>query len=107
MKRLIVSHACAPPVNQKFFAAVEQISAWSLSLIGPREWRDDYGTVRERTRWSSFQGRLCPVPVWGRGNVPLHVYRSSFRSLIRTIEPDAIQNTCGHRSQPPVPTLAP
>lgn len=90
MKLLIVSHACATPVNQKFFAAVEQISGWSLSLVAPREWRDDYGTVRELTRWPSFQGRLYPVPVWGSGNVPLHVYRSSFRSLLRTIEPDAI-----------------
>ena len=30
MKLLIVSHACATPVNQKFFAAVEQISGWSV-----------------------------------------------------------------------------
>jgi len=90
MKLLVVSHACATSINQEFFAEVERRSGWSLSLVAPARWRDDYGTMRPLERGPSFQGTLHPVPVWLNGNVPLHVYRSSFRSLLRAVRPDAI-----------------
>lgn len=90
MKLLVISHACATPVNQQFYAEVEQLSGWSLSLVGPSQWKDDYGTRRALERWPAFHGSLHPIPVWFNGNVPLHVYRSTFRPLLQTLKPDAI-----------------
>lgn len=90
MKLLIVSHACATPINQQFFAEVEQLSGWSLALAGPAQWKDDYGSVRSFERWPAFEGTIHPVPIWFNGNVPLHTYRSTFRSLLHTVQPDVI-----------------
>lgn len=90
MKLLVVSHACATPVNQQFFAEVEQESGWSLALAGPAQWTDDYGSVRSLDRWPAFDGTIHPIPVWLSGNVPLHTYRSTFRSLLRSVAPDVI-----------------
>jgi glycosyltransferase involved in cell wall biosynthesis len=90
MKLLVVSHACATPINQQFFSEVERLSGWSLTLVGPAEWTDDYGTRRPLERWPAFRGAIEPVPVWIDGNVPLHVYRSTFRRLLHRHRPDAI-----------------
>lgn len=90
MKLLVVSHACATSVNQQFFATVEDLSGWSLALAGPAQWTDDYGSVRSLERWPAFTGTIHPVPVWLSGNVPLHTYRSTFRSLLHTVQPDVI-----------------
>lgn len=90
MKLLIVSHACATPTNQHFFGEVERASGWALTLVSPTVWEDDYGTRRPLERWPHYRGGLEPVPVWGNGNVPLHLYRSTFRRLLREHRPDAI-----------------
>jgi glycosyltransferase involved in cell wall biosynthesis len=89
MNLLVVSHACVTSINQAFFAAVERISGWRITLITPSSWKSEYG-VRAVSQWPEFKGELRPVPVWGSGNVPLHVYRTLFVSLLREVDPAAI-----------------
>lgn len=90
MNLLVVSHACATPVNQRFFSMVEDVAGWDITLVGPSTWKDDYGSVRFFERWPSFSGTIRTFPVWFNGNVPLHLYRSAFRNLLRETKPDAI-----------------
>lgn len=89
MTLLVVSHPCVTPVNQAFYAEVERQTGWDLTLVGPASWEGEYGT-RTLERWPAFEGDLRPIPVWFSGNVPLHVYRSLFVSLLREVAPDAI-----------------
>lgn len=89
MKLLVVSHACVTATNQEFFAEVERQTGWSLTLVAPSTWAGEYGE-RHLERWPGFSGTLIPIPVWGSGNVPLHVYRSTFSRLLQDEDPDAI-----------------
>ena len=86
---LIVSHACVTPINQEVFAAVEDQTGWELHLVVPATWTSEYGE-RAAERWDTFDGVLHPVPVIGSGNIPLHVYRTTFLRLLRRIQPDAV-----------------
>ena len=89
MKLLALSHACVTPVNQAFFATVEAMTGWDITLVIPTSWNGEYGT-KTATRWPDFSGRIVSYPVVLSGNVPLHVYRSWFVSLLREERPDAI-----------------
>ncbi len=89
MKLLVLSHACVTPVNQEFFAEVERQTGWDLTIALPQEWNGEYGR-RTAERWPDFQGDLVPLPVLLSGNIPLHVYRTTFLSLLRRVRPDAI-----------------
>jgi L-malate glycosyltransferase len=90
MKLLVVSHACANPVNQQFFAEVESLSGWELIIIVPSNWQSEYGTGNGVARWPGLRGRLIGVPVWNPGSIPLHAYRSFWVSLLKREMPDAI-----------------
>ena len=90
MKLLIVSHPSVTPINQQLFAAVEDHTQWEITLVGPSNWVDDYGTVRGLERWPDFEGDLRAIPVFGSGNIPLHVYRTTFWRLLRDVQPDAL-----------------
>ncbi|MFO8100173.1 MAG: glycosyltransferase family 4 protein [Salinibacter sp.] len=89
MKLLVCSHPCVTPVNQAFFAEVERQTGWDLTLVVPSSWKTEYGP-RQAERWPAFRGDLCPIPVLGSGNIPLHVYRATFLRLLRSVQPDAI-----------------
>jgi len=89
MKILALSHACVTPVNQAFFATVERLTGWDITLTVPETWIGEYGR-RRAARWEDFEGRIVQYPVLLSGNVPLHAYRSFFVSLLREEEPDAI-----------------
>ena len=89
MKLLVVSHPCVTPINQEFFAEVKRQSGWDLTLVLPSSWDGEYGT-RHAERWPAFKGDMEPVPVWLSGNIPLHIYRTLFISLLRRVQPDVI-----------------
>ncbi|MEM1128702.1 MAG: glycosyltransferase [Bacteroidota bacterium] len=89
MNVFILSHACVTPINQAFFAEVERRTGWNLTIVAPARWASEYGS-RVLERWPAYQGALVPVPVWLSGNVPLHVYRTFFRDLLRTHAPDVV-----------------
>lgn len=90
MKLLIVSHPCVTPVNQQLFIEVERMTGWDITLVGPSNWVDDYGTVRSLTPAPGFAGQTHAIPVWPPASIPLHVYRSTFFPLLRAEQPDAI-----------------
>lgn len=69
---------------------VERLTGWDLLLVGPSNWVDDYGTVRGLAPADHFQGRVIAVPVWPPASIPLHLYRSTFVSLLRTERPDVV-----------------
>lgn len=89
MNLFIVSHPCVTPINQDFYAEIESITGWDLTIVAPQSWKTDYGP-RELERWPDYQGRLIPIPVSLSGNVPLHIYHSLFTNLLREVDPDVI-----------------
>jgi glycosyltransferase involved in cell wall biosynthesis len=90
MKLLLVSHSCATPINQQFYAEVERQTGWTLTIVVPSNWTNEYGNKLTPERWSGYQGRLLSIPVWKSGNIPLHMYCSVFISLLQELKPDAI-----------------
>ncbi|PEN12814.1 glycosyl transferase family 1 [Longibacter salinarum] len=90
MKLLVVSHDCATPTNQQFYSVVERVSDVDITLVSPSMWVDDYGNQRSLERWPAFRGRLEAIPVWMNGSVPLHVYRTTFRHILKRDKPDVI-----------------
>ena len=90
MKLVIVSHPCVTSVNQQFYAQVEQQTGWELTIITPSNWKNEYSEKLAPERWSGYQGQLLNIPVWKPGSVPLHVYRSTFISLLKKLKPDVI-----------------
>jgi glycosyltransferase involved in cell wall biosynthesis len=89
LKLMVISHACATPLNQSFFADVEKVTGWKLTLVLPKSWKTEY-TERPAERWPTFLGDLYPIPVFKSGHIPLHVYRSTFLGLLTKLQPDAI-----------------
>lgn len=89
MKLTVISHACVTPVNQAFFARVEEQSGWEVSLIVPRTWRNEYGEQRAE-RWPQFRGTLVDLPVRLAGNIPLHFYRARLFRMLRELSPDVL-----------------
>jgi len=89
MRLLVVSHACVTPINQEFYAEIECQSGWDVSLIIPSSWQGEYGEKRAK-RWSAFEGKIESIPVWPSGNIPLHIYRTTFLRLFRRLQPDVI-----------------
>jgi len=90
MKLLIVSHPCVTPINQQFYAAVEQQTDWELTITMPSNWKNEYGSLVNPQRWSELRGDLLSIPVWKSGSIPLHSYRATFVSLLRSLQPHAI-----------------
>lgn len=87
---LVISHPCANPINQEFFAQVEKITGWNITLVIPANWCDEYGNLLLPGASPAFNGKLIPVPVLLPGNIPLHFYRIDFARLLRALRPDAI-----------------
>ena len=90
MKLLVVSHACASPINQDLYGQIERLSGWNVTLVVPSNWVNEYGQRASGGRSASFTGRLIPIPVWRPGNIILHAYKTSFSALLDEVAPDAI-----------------
>lgn len=90
MKLLVISHAAVLPINQAFYAEVERQTGWSLSLVVPDRWSNEYTASIVPQRLEGLRGPLHGIPVWKRGSVPLHVYKSTLRRLFRAEAPDAV-----------------
>lgn len=90
MKLLVISHACATPINQQFFAEVEKQTDWQLCIVIPKNWISEYGKTLEINRWDTYNGDIVGLPVWKSGDIPLHFYQTTFISLLRKFQPDVI-----------------
>ena len=89
MRLTVISHPSVTPVNQELYAMIERVSGWALTLIVPSEWRTEYGR-RAAERWPAYRGELVPLPVFLRGNIPLHVYRCRMTRELARQRPDAV-----------------
>ncbi len=90
MKLLVLSHACVTPVNQQFFAEIENQTDWEITIIVPKSWKNDYGNVISPKRWEQFRGKIIELPVLVSGSVPLHFYLATFLSILKDCQPDFI-----------------
>ncbi len=78
MKVLVVSHPCANPINQGIFAALKKLTGGNLTLISPAAWRDEFGNQLDEPPLRELAGAFEKVPVFGNGNIILHVYRKNW-----------------------------
>ena len=90
MKVVVVSHACVLPINQMFYAEVEKATGWSLSLIVPATWKNEYIDEIKPERSEYLKGVIHHIPVWRSGNIPLHLYRNWLTGVLKKEQPDAI-----------------
>src|SRR5690349_15422974 len=89
MKLVVVSHPCVTPINQDFYARVQARTGWEVTIILPSRWKTEYGP-RRAERWPAFRGDLVTLPVFPRGNIPLHVYVARMRPRLRDLRPDVL-----------------
>jgi glycosyltransferase involved in cell wall biosynthesis len=89
MRLLVVSHPCVTPINQDFFGRLRQAGNWTVDIVLPERWRNEYGDLVAR-RSHHYQGGLHPVPVLARGSVPLHLYRTRVRRIVDELNPDLV-----------------
>jgi len=90
MKLLVISHACLTPVNQSFFADIERMAGWSISILLPSVWNTAYKSEFVVERGGGFKGAIHALPVWKPGSVPLHVYKDTLTKLLKAEQPDVI-----------------
>jgi glycosyltransferase involved in cell wall biosynthesis len=90
VRLMVVSHPAVLPANQQFYADLEDVTGWELTLVVPRDWRHDYGQVLGGARWPRLRGRLEVVPVWPVGNIPLHIYRTCAKAVLERHGPDVL-----------------
>jgi glycosyltransferase involved in cell wall biosynthesis len=90
MRLLVVSHACSTAINQSFYADMEAETGWQVSLVIPSRWSNQYGITDTSARWRGLHGDIKRINVFRPGNIPTHLYRSWFVSLLREQTPDAI-----------------
>src|ERR1700744_6465210 len=90
MRLLVVSHACSTAINQSFYADLEAETGWQVSLVIPSRWSNQYGITDTSARWRGLQGDIKRINVFRPGDIPTHLYRSWFISLLRQEKPDAI-----------------
>ena len=91
MKLLVVSHPCVTPVNQSFFADVQSLTKWDLTIVIPALWKTEYKKAPlAPLKWGSLQAKLRIVPVMFSGNIPLHLYKDPLVGYLRQLNPDVI-----------------
>lgn len=92
MKILVVSHACVTAVLHGFYADLERELGWTVVLVTPSRWKTQYSgkAIQPDERWPGFSGKIERFDVWLPGDIPKHVYQTTFVGLLRQEQPDAI-----------------
>lgn len=90
MKVLVVSHPCATAANQSLFAEIRRVTGWSLQLVTPAGWRDEFGNALDQPDWPGMEGCVKKVPVVFNGRIILHAHRFSWAAFLRKEQFDAI-----------------
>jgi glycosyltransferase involved in cell wall biosynthesis len=90
MKLLVVNPFAVTPVRQDFYARVQAASGWEVTIVTPRQWKDDFGRRVRADRWPAYEGGLVTLPVLLQGNIPLHTYLRSLSAVFRRERPDVI-----------------
>lgn len=90
MKVLVVSHSSAEPSNQRLIAEIQAITGWEVTVVIPARWRDEFGNVLDKPAHPALAARLLKIPVFGNGNIILHIYRFGWGAFLRRENFDAI-----------------
>lgn len=90
MRLLVVSHSCATAANQRLYGELEALTGWKITLALPARWRDEFGNILDEKPWAGFGGRVCKIPVWGNGNIILHLYRKTWARWLARERFDAV-----------------
>ncbi len=89
MRVLMISHACAEPINRGKLKALSRRSGLEISLLVPRLWKEG----ERRLATDSGDGEGFPLytgAVLFPGRVAGHVYRSGLIQAIKSARPDII-----------------
>jgi L-malate glycosyltransferase len=90
MTVLVVSHSCSTPINQRIYREIQRRTGWNITLLIPREWKDEFGNRSKARLETDFSAELIDAPVWGNGSIIFHAYRFPLRRFLRERRFDAI-----------------
>ncbi len=90
MKLLVVNPFALTPDRQDFYRRLQALTAWQITLVTARQWKNDFGTDVRVQRLEGFTGRIIDLPVLLKGNIPLHLYRAVLRPILRRERPDVV-----------------
>ncbi len=89
-RALIVSHSCTTTINQKVYVDLQDILGWDLTLVIPKQWKDEFGNRLDGGLVEGLNGRLIKIPVIPNGNIVLHHYLRDAARVIAEEQPDLI-----------------
>src|SRR5580765_423813 len=75
MKLLVVSHSSATATNQRVYAELGRLTGWDITLVIPRNWKDEFGRELDEAPLPALQGKVRTLPVAGNGSIVFHFYR--------------------------------
>ena len=81
MKVAVVSHACAVDVNQRLYAELAKRPHAEVLLVAPKVWRASTGRLVHFQPLEGGQFLSQALPVWGAGQISLHLYRGLAAAL--------------------------
>ncbi len=90
MKLLVVSHSCATAANQRLYGELAALTGWTIHLIVPAFWKDEFGNALDEAPWHELSGRVDKVPVLANGSIILHAYRKRWSRFLQREKFDAI-----------------
>jgi glycosyltransferase involved in cell wall biosynthesis len=89
MRVLLISHACAAPINRAKLSALSRRPDLEVSLLVPRLWKE--GERRYLTKPGEDEGfRIYAGGVLFSGRVTGHFYRSGLNRALRAERPDIV-----------------
>ena len=90
MKLLVVHPFAVVPTRQDFYARVQGITDWELTIVTPNRWKTDFGETIRARRSPAYHGSLVALPVVLAGHIPLHAYVARLAPLVRRERPDVV-----------------
>lgn len=87
---LVVSHACANPINQQIYRELQVLTGWDFTILLPALWKDEFGNRLRASALPGFKVKLAEVPVWPNGDIILHAYYMNLERFLRSGEFDVI-----------------
>ncbi len=90
MKLLVVSHSSVRTVNRRIYAEIQRQTGCSLTMVVPRDWRDEFRNVVQDETELGFAGRVLHFPVRANGSIIFHLYRTCWTTFLRRERFDAV-----------------
>ena len=90
MKLLVVHPFALVPARQDFYARVQGMTGWDMTIVTPNRWKTEFGEVIRPRRDSGYRGSLISLPVVLAGHIPLHAYVARLAPIIRRERPDVV-----------------